>query len=137
MLKEYEKQWFRMLVETDKADPKFAGCVENIYLALIDRDEEVENLKKELALYKKKLKEEVEQELAIESTNPILKVPILECGLPYYIAKDLWYSRYEFDNLGEVLRFTRKELLSIRGFGGKRLAVLESFLEEHGLKFEK
>lgn len=53
MLKEYEKRWFRMLVETDKADPKFAGCVENIYLALIDRDEEVENLKKELALYKK------------------------------------------------------------------------------------
>ena len=58
MLKEYEKQWFRMLVETDKADPKFAGCVENIYLALIDRDEEV----KGVALYKK-LKEEVEQEL--------------------------------------------------------------------------
>jgi hypothetical protein len=137
MLKEYEKQWFRMLVETDKADPKFAGCVENIYLALIDRDEEVENLKKELALYKKKLKEEVEQELAIESTNPILKVPILECGLPYYIAKDLWNSRYEFENLGEVLKFTRKELLSIRGFGGKRLAVLEGFLEEHGLKLEK
>ena len=74
-------------------------------------------------------------ELARESTNPILKVHILECGLPQYVARDLYQSKYDFSNLGEVLKYTKKEIISIRGFGGKRLAILESFLEEHGLKF--
>lgn len=102
---------------------------------LRERDEEIEKLKKELNSYRKKLKEEVKLELASESTNPILKVHILECGLPQYVARDLYHSKYDFSNLGEVLKYSKKEILSIRGFGGRRLAILESFLEEHGLKF--
>lgn len=101
---------------------------------LIERDKEIEKLKKELISYRKKLKEEVKLELASENTNPILKVHILECGLPQYVARDLYQSKYDFSNLGEVLMYTKKEIMSIRGFGGKRLAMLESFLKKHGLK---
>ena len=101
------------------------------------KDEEIIKLRDEIQCYKKKLKEEVERELASESANPILKVPIMECGLPLYVAKDLYYSKFGFDNLGEVVRFTKKELLGIRGFGGKRLAILESFLDKYGLVLAK
>ena len=101
------------------------------------KDDEIDKLREEVRCYKKKLKEEVELELASESANPVLKAPIMECGLPLYVAKDLCYSTFGFDTLGEVVRFTKKELLGIRGFGGKRLAILESFLEKHGLALAK
>ena len=101
---------------------------------LKDNEEEIARLREEVVSYRNKLKEVVKLELASESVNPILKVHIMECGLPLYVARDLYCSKYSFDNLGEVVRFTRKELLGIRGFGGKRMAVLEGFLEKNGLK---
>lgn len=122
-------------VEQNRDKIEVALILQKCNKLLKERDEEIEKLKKELNSYRKKLKEEVKLELASESINPILKVHILECGLPQYVARDLYQSKYDFSNLGEVLKYTKKEIISIRGFGGKRLAILESFLEEHGLKF--
>lgn len=122
-------------VEQNRDRIEVALILQKCNKLLKERDEEIENLKKELNSYRTKLKEEVKLELASESINPILKVHILECGLPQYVARDLYQSKYDFSNLGEVLKYTKKEIISIRGFGGKRLAILESFLKEHGLKF--
>ena len=124
-------------VEQNRDRIEVALILQKCKKMLRERDEEIEKLKEELNSYRKKLKEEVKLELASESINPILKVHILECGLPQYVARDLYQSKYDFSNLGEVLKYTKKEIMSIRGFGGKRLAVLESFLEEHGLKLSK
>ena len=122
-------------VEQNRDRIEVALILQRCKKMLRERDEEIEKLKKELNSYRKKLKEEVKLELASESANPILKVHILDCGLPQYVARDLYQSKYDFNNLGEVLKYTKKEIISIRGFGGKRLAILESFLKKHGLKF--
>lgn len=122
-------------VEQNRDRIEVALILQRCKKMLRERDEEIEKLKKELISYRRKLKEEVKLELASENTNLILKVHILECGLPQYVARDLYQSKYDFNNLGEVLKCTKKGIISIRGFGGKRLAILENFLKEHGLKF--
>lgn len=122
-------------VEQNRDKIEVALILQKCNKLLKERDEEIDKLKKELDSYRKKLKEEVKLELTNESVDPILKVHILDCGLPQYVARDLYFSKYDFSNLGEVLRYTKKEIMSIRGFGGKRLSILESFLKEHGLKF--
>ena len=122
-------------VEEHKEELDFTMIVLKFQHILEEKDEEIKKLKKEVESLRKKVKEETELELADENANPIiLKAPIRECGLPLYVANALWFGPKGFDTLGEVVKFTRKDLLGLRGFGKKRLAVLESFLEKNGLK---
>ena len=135
-----EKDVVDKLIEFAEASEEkmaFLFLLRRLTKQMEDKDKEIAELREEVLSCRKKLREEVNRELARENINPILKTPILECGLPTYVAKDLYFSKYEFMNLGEVLKFTRKELLSIRGFGGKRLDILEGFLSKHGLKLAK
>ena len=132
-----EIEEFRNIVEfaeKNRGDIDIALNFARLIGMLRQKDAEILALREELQSYKKKLNETVELELVSESVNSVLKSPIMYCGLPQYVAKDLYYSKYGFENLGQVVKHTRKEILSIRNFGGKRLAILEGFLEKHGLK---
>ena len=130
----YEEKWFETVAEGIKDDYDSRRCLSKIRRRFFEKDEEIEKLKKEIESLQKKLREETKQELADENENHVLKAHIKECGLQEYVANSLYHSKYGFETLGEVVKFTRKELLGIYGFGGKRIAVLESFLEKNGLK---
>lgn len=137
----------RQIFEEVGTDMGSLMLVSELYLSLVNRTQELEKSKEEIKrleaevrTLRSKFKQSIEKEEGAEAEaerNPLLRVFIMDSGLPLKVAQPLHYGKYAFENLEQVIRFTRKELLTIRGFGGKRLCELEAFLESHGLSLKE
>lgn len=72
--------------------------------------------------------------LTISDNSPLMRKPIKECGLSPRSVHAL--GRRGIDTIGELVQYSRHQLLQIRNLGVKCADEIEAMLQKIGLKLE-
>lgn len=99
-----------------------------VYEGVPEREAKIVNLKNELKKYEIFLKTNEEGLVTVKNKEDVL---IEDCELSTRLANCLEY--WNFNTIGDVLKYTEHDLLRIPNFGGKCFREWKEFLEDIGV----
>ena len=92
---------------------------------------QLHNLQMDMDDYRARF-DKVDEEQSMKENYPILNKPITELDFSVRTLKVL--KMYDFETLGQIIRYSRFDLLKMRHFGKKSLFEIIDLLDEFGLE---
>ncbi len=128
----------RIIISPDKSD---ASVIHIIYEIKLDAGTYGINENKIFAT-KEELRDyvfadnEIEMQQQDEQMRKVLNTKIIDCDLSFRTIKALLNQPFEISTIGDLIEYSAKDLLKLRGFGRVCLQEVRKFLSQFDLKLE-